>query len=95
MKVTPGRTFLEWSRPVTTPMVTPATSATVFDAVFRMAPALFRMAPALFGSLQVADAVPLLMVFVAVSAARAAGDSKPTPRDSSTPAERLISLFFA
>ena len=88
MKVTPGRTFLEWSRPVTTPMVTPATSATVFDAVFRMAPALF-------GSLQVADAVPLLMVFVAVSAARAAGDSKPTPRDSSAPAERLVSLFFA
>lgn len=41
MKVPPGRTFLEWPRSVTAPMVMPATSATVFDAVFRMAPALF------------------------------------------------------
>ena len=41
MKVPPGRTFLEWPRSVTAPMVMPATSAAVFDAVFRMAPALF------------------------------------------------------
>lgn len=41
IKVTPRRTFPEWSRSVTAPMVMPATSATVFDAVFRIAPTLF------------------------------------------------------